>query len=70
MNDLFGIKLMILRSELNVETFRIYESLLTIFSLYTLQIEVRLVAIKSDYFSRTLPLKHVDGTFATRIIQK
>ena len=33
-----------------------YETSLTIFSLKTQQIEVRLVAIKSDYFPRTFPL--------------
>jgi len=56
MNDLFGIKLMILQSKLNVATFRIYESSLTIFSLYTQQIEVILVEIKSDYFSQFKPI--------------
>ena len=73
-SDLFGIKLIFLQYELYVATFLIctdatffaMESFFTSFSLQTQQIAVRLVAIKSAYFSpyvyttlhfsRTLPL--------------
>ena len=61
LNDLFEIKLIILRYESYIATFLICmdatffsisrKSFLTVFTLNTQQIRVRLVAIKSDYFS-------------------
>ena len=59
LNDLFGIKLINLLSELNVAFFfslyglcvLLYETFLTIFSLKTQQIEVRLLTLKSAFLS-------------------
>ena len=61
LNNLFGIKLIFLRSESDgMITFSIWVDA-TLFStcrfLQTQQLEVRLVAIKNAYFSRTLPLR-------------
>ena len=59
-NDLLGIKLIILRSELNVATFwicmdAIRSSVLVVFNNFLLidatEIEVRILAINSAYFS-------------------